>query len=63
MSCLQKPTLVRPELFELVFEDGVVLARGGFLVQDEDLRDVIVVHLALLASSIIDEMSQCLPSP
>lgn len=49
MDCLQDAILVRSELLEFCFEELVFLAGRGFLVQDEDVADVVGVDLDLLA--------------
>jgi hypothetical protein len=47
--CLQDAILVRSELLELRLEKLVFLAGCGFLVQDEDVADVVGVDLDMVS--------------
>ena len=48
--CLQNAILVRPELLEFRLEELVFLAGCGFLVQDEDVANVVGVNLVMISS-------------
>lgn len=45
MVCLENAILVRPELFQLDFEYGILLVGNGLLVENENVGDVVVMHL------------------
>ena len=49
MDSLQDAVLVRSELLEFRLEELVFLASCGFLVQDQDVADVVGVNLETLA--------------
>jgi hypothetical protein len=46
---LQDPVLVRTEFLQFGLEELVLLTGGGFLVQDEDIADVVGVDLCLVS--------------
>lgn len=49
VDCLQNAVLMRSELFEFRLEELVLLTGRGFLVQDEDVADIVGVNLDMLA--------------
>jgi hypothetical protein len=49
MICLENSILMRAELLKLGFEQLRFLIRNGFLVEDENLRDVVGVNLIMSA--------------
>ena len=51
---LEDAVLVRSELLEFSFEDLAVLIRDRLFVEDEHIRDVIIVHLHELDSIIVN---------
>jgi hypothetical protein len=46
---LQDAVLVRAEFLQFRFEELVFLTGGGFLVQDEDIADVVGVDLCMVS--------------
>ena len=50
MDCLQDAILVGSELLEFCLEKLVFLAGRGFLVQDEDVADVVGVDLDMISN-------------
>jgi hypothetical protein len=46
---LQDAVLVRAEFLQFRFEELVFLTGGGFLVQDEDITDVVGVDLCMVS--------------
>jgi len=50
VHCLQNAILVRSELLKLGLEELVFLAGRGFLVQDEDVADVIRMNLYMISN-------------
>ena len=49
VDCLQDAVLVRSELLEFRLEELVLLTGCGFLIQDENVADVVGVNLETLA--------------
>lgn len=45
MVSLEQPRRVRSELLKLLLEELLLVIGDGFLVQDQDLRNIIVVNL------------------
>lgn len=45
MACLKKTVLMGPELFELRFEKLVLLIGDGLFVQNQNIRNVILMYL------------------
>lgn len=52
VNCLQDAVLVRSEFFKFCLEELVFLAGRGFLVQDEDVADVVGVNLDMISNVI-----------
>lgn len=52
MHCLQDAILVRPEFLELGLEELTLLICDSLLVEHQNIRDVVVVYLALSVSVI-----------
>lgn len=50
MDSLQDAVLVRSELLEFRLEELVFLASCGFLVQDQDVADVVGVNLDMISN-------------
>lgn len=52
MVGLYYPVLMWSELFELLFEELRFLIGDCFLVQDEDITDIVVVYLRRIESAL-----------
>lgn len=48
MVCLQQAVLIWTELFKFSLEDLAVLVGDRLLVQNENIRDIVVVRLKLV---------------